>query len=141
MSRRLAIIHGDTLPDGAVEARCDQCGFWNEGDCELAFAQSGAPRYGNSKAIAHDSDAYHASLTTAPDYGCVQFVPGGLIRDVEDFFQKLDGFFGYLRRLRVEYLLAQQGTLRDIDREISALRGRMSGRDWQAALNGVGRSS
>lgn len=60
--------------------RCKDCQWWRcedseFGECELAQSCSGVPKYPHTKAAAHDVEGYHASLYTAPDFGCVQFEP------------------------------------------------------------------
>ncbi len=67
---------------------CRDCKWWNHdelwplsadeekrswGKCELADNDYGEPMHKNSKAVAVDGENYEARLTTAPDFGCVQF--------------------------------------------------------------------
>lgn len=61
---------------------CEDCKHWYEstdksrpewGRCDLATSKDNEPEYATSKAVAFDTEMYFAVLTTAPDFGCVQF--------------------------------------------------------------------
>lgn len=63
---------------------CRDCKWWEihsiytretaiGGNC--ALAEQDSDENANSLATAHDTEQYHAWLSTSPEFGCVQFQP------------------------------------------------------------------